>query len=134
MDESTSKTAPSANGVVVPRRCTLDGFAAEVSQTDGIGLADLDPITTLLVRTENSLYQIVVVQPRRKAVLVRGGPFFPQATRAVLSGSNFGGSMLKVAWVGIGLRMEFHAEDEWIITSRVQSITVQPERALPGPF
>ena len=87
-----------------------------------------------LVRTQNSVYQIVVVQPRRKAVLVRGGPFFPQATRAVLSGSNFGGSMLKVAWVGIGLHMEFHAEDQWVITSRVQSITVQPERALPGPF
>ncbi len=48
MDESTSTTAPVADGVVVPRRCTLDGFATEVSQTDGIGLADLDPITTLL--------------------------------------------------------------------------------------
>jgi len=42
--------------------------------------------------------------------------------------------MLKVAWVGIWLRMEFHAEDQWVITSRVQAITVQPERALPGPF
>ena len=70
MDEPTSTTAPTAEGVVVPRRCTLDGFATEVSQTDGIGLADLDPITTLLVRTQNSLYQIVVVQPRQKAVLV----------------------------------------------------------------
>ncbi len=131
MDESTSTTAPVADGVVVPRRCTLDGFATEVSQTDGIGLADLDPITTLLVRTQNSLYQIVVVQPRRKAVLVQGGPFFPQATRAVLSGSNFGGSMLKVAWVGIGLRMEFHAEDQWVITSHVRTITVAPSAQGP---
>ncbi len=118
----------------MPRRCTLDGFATEVSQTNGIGLADLDPITTLLVRTENSRYEIVVVEPRRKVVLVQGGPFFPQATRAVLSGSNFGGSLLKVAWVGIGLHMEFRAGDQWIITSRVHAITVQPERALPGPF
>ena len=53
-----------------------DGFATEVSQTDGIGLADLDPITTLLVRTQNSVYQIVVVQPWSKAVLVQGGPFW----------------------------------------------------------
>ncbi len=134
MDKSTSTTIPTADGVVVPRRCTLDGFATEVSQTDGIGLADLDPITTLLVRTQNSLYRIVVVQPRQKAVLVQGGPFFPQATHAVLSGSNFGGSLLKVAWVGIGLHMEFRAGDQWIITSRVQAITVQPERALPEPF
>ena len=117
-----------------PDAAPLDGFATEVSPTDGIGLADLDPITTLLVRTQNSRYQIVVVQPRLRAVLVQGGPFFPQATRAVLSGSNFGGSLLKVAWVGIGLHMEFRAGDQWIITSRVQAITVQPERALPGPF
>ena len=109
MDESPSTTAPVADGVVVPRCCTLDGFTTEVSETDGIGLADLDPITTLLVRTQNSLYEIVVVQPRQKAVVVQGGPFFPQATRAVLSGSNFGGSLLKVAWVGIGLHMEFRA-------------------------
>ena len=54
MDESTSTTAPSAEGIVVPRRCTLDGFATEVSQTDGIGLADLDPITTLLVGDESN--------------------------------------------------------------------------------
>ena len=134
MSDPTSTITQVRDGVVVPRRCTLDGFAAEVSQTDGIGLADLDPITTLLVRTENSRYEIVVVEPRRKLVLVQGGPFFPHATRAVLSGSNFGGSMLKVAWVGIGLRMEFHSDDEWVITSRVQSITVQPQRGLPGPF
>jgi len=134
MSDSTSTITKVGDGVVLPRRCTLDGFAAEVPQTDGIGLADLDPITTLLVRTENSRYEIVVVEPRRKLVLVQGGPFFPQATRAVLSGSNFGGSLLKVAWVGIGLHMEFRAGDQWIITSRVHAITVQPERALPGPF
>ena len=134
MDEPTSTTASGATGVVVPRRCTLDGFATEVSQSDGIGLADLDPLTTLLVRTANSLYQIVVVQPRGKTVLVQGGPFFPQPTHAVLSGSNFGGSLLRVAWVGIGLHMEFCAGDQWIITSRVHAITVQPERELPGPY
>ena len=134
MDGSASTITPVTDGVVVPRRCTLDGFATDVSQTDGIGLADLDPITTLLVRTENSLYEIVVVQPWLRAVLVQGGPFFPQATRAVLSGSNFGGSMLKLAWVGIGLRMEFHFDDEWIITSRVRSIAVQHDGSLPGPF
>ena len=42
--------------------------------------------------------------------------------------------MLKMAWVGIGMRMEFHFDHEWIITSRVQSITVQPQSSLPGPF
>jgi len=131
MDETIALVAP---GVAATRCCTFDGFAGAVAQTEGIGLADLDPITTLVVRTENSRYEIVVVQPRLTAVLVQGGPFFPRATRAVLSGSTFGGSMLKMAWVGIGLRMEFHVEHERIITSRVKAIAVQPQGLLPGPF
>ena len=51
---------PAPTVVVVPRRCTLDGFAEEVSQTSGVDLTTLDPITTLLVRTANSLYRITV--------------------------------------------------------------------------
>ena len=43
----------------------------------------------------------------------------------VRSGSSFGGSCLKLGWVGVGLRMEFHAEDQWIITSHVRSIAVE---------
>ena len=79
-DEVRTHPRASTDAVVVPRRCTLDGFAEEVSRADGIGLADLDPITTLLVRTENSLYQITVVQPRQTNVLVQGGEFFPETT------------------------------------------------------
>ncbi len=133
-DEVRTHPKASADAVVVPRRATLDGFAEEVSHADGIGLADLDPITTLLVRTENSLYQITVLQPRQTNVLVQGGEFFPETTQARLSGSSFGGSCLKMAWVGVGLRMEFHYDGGWIITSRVRSISIQHDAPLPGPF
>lgn len=119
---------------LVPRWCTLDGFMDEVSRANGIGLADVDPITTLLVRTENSVYQITVVQPHHRQVLVQGGSFFPEPTRACLSGSSFGGSCLKLAWVGIGLRMEFRYDGGWIITSRVRSIAVETASSIPGPF
>ena len=37
----------------VPQRCALDGFAEEVALTEGVGLAELDSLTTLLIRTEN---------------------------------------------------------------------------------
>ena len=125
---------PAPTVVVVPRRCTLDGFAEEVSQTSGVDLTTLDPITTLLVRTANSLYRITVRDPYRRAVSVQGGSFFPETTSACLSGSSFGGTCLKMAWVGIGLHMEFHCDQQWIITSRVQSIAVENDASLPGPF
>ena len=62
---------------------------------------------------------------RVPGVWVQGGKFFPERTRACLSGSNFGGSCLKLGWVGLGLHMEFHAGDQWIITSHVRAIAVE---------
>ena len=58
-------------------------------------------------------------------MLVQGGQFFPARTRACLSGSTFGGSCLKMGWVGLGLHLEFHVGDEWIITSHVRAIAVE---------
>ena len=122
------------SGVLIPRRCTLDGFSDEVARTEGVYLRDLDPITTLRVQTENTLYEITVQRPPRSVVLVRGGQFFPETTEASFGGSSFGGSCLKLAWFGVGLHMEFHYTGGWIITSRVRSIEVLDTASLPGPF
>ncbi len=111
---------------VVPRHRTLDGFTKAVSQADGIGLIDVDAFATLVVRTDNSVYRITILKPHAGEVLVQGGKFFPERTRACLSGSTFGGSCLKIGWVGLGLHMEFHAGDQWIITSHVRAIAVEP--------
>ena len=114
---------------VVPRRRTLNGVTQAASQSDGIGLIDLDAFTTLVVRTDNSVYRITILTPHAREVLVQGGKFFPARTRACLSGSTFGGSCLKMGWVGLGLHMEFHAGDQWIITSHVREIAVEPSIA-----
>ena len=113
---------------LVPRHRTLNGFVEAASQADGVGLTDVDTFTTLVVKTDNSVYQITIVQPYKREVFVQGGAFFPERTRAYLSGSSFGGSCLKLGWVGIGLHMEFLAKDrdQWVLTSHVRSITVAP--------
>ena len=117
---------PEPTADIVPRRCTLDGFVEAVSQSQGVGLTDVDVLTTLVVHTENSVYHITILQPYMREVLVQGGGFFTARTRACLSGSSFGGSCLKLGWIGVGLRMEFHTDDQWIITSHVRSIAVEP--------
>ena len=109
----------------VPRHRTLDGVTAAVSQADGIALLEVDAFTTLVVRSDNSVYRITILQPHARKVLVQGGKFFPERTRACLNGSNFGGSCLKIGWVGLGLHMEFHAGDQWIIASHVRAIAVE---------
>ena len=135
MDTVTDgRVGQAESGVLVPRRCTLDGFSAEVARTDGVYLRDLDPITNLRVQTENTLYEITVPRPPRSVVLVRGGRFFPKTTEASFGGSSFGGSCLKLAWFGVWLHMEFHFAGGWIFTSRVRSIEVLDASSFPGPF
>ena len=88
---------------LVPRHHTLDGFVEAVSQADGVRLTDVDTLTTLAVRTDNSVYQITILQAHTREVLVKGGPFFPEHTRACLSGSSRGRGCLMMGWIGIGL-------------------------------
>ena len=118
----------------VPRQCTLDGFTAEVATADGLGLGDIDALTTVIVKTLNSLYRIVVLDPPRPRILIQGGRFFPEPTEAHLAGASFGGSLLKLAWLGCGLRMEICADGQRIVTSPVRSIEVSRKPTLPGPF
>lgn len=103
----------------------MDGFVAASSAADGVSLRDLDPLTTLHVRTCNSHYRIVI--SRQTAVFVQGGRFFPEATDARLEGSSLGGSFLKMGWIGIGLCMEIWARGQRIVTSPVRSITREPD-------
>ena len=132
-DDTTSSIVREVPPDVARRRSTLDGFVEAVSRTRGVGLTDVDPFTTLVVQTENSVYRITILQPYTREVLVQGGAFFAARTRACLSGSSLGGSCLKLGWVGVGLRMEFHSEDQWIITSHVRSIAVE-QSATHRPF
>ena len=108
---------------LVPREATLDGFVDETADARGIHLRDVEPLTTLMVRTRNSQYRIVVSHDT--SVIVQGGQFFLDATPGRIDGSGFGGSLLKVGWIGIGLRMEIFADGQRIITSPVRDISIQ---------
>ena len=122
----TESRAKTDSGDLTPRHRTLDRFVVAVSRTEGVSLTDVDPFTTLVVRTDNSVYRITILTPHTREVLVQGGKFFPKRTRACLNGSSFGGSCLKLGWVGLGLHLEFHAGDQWIVTSHVRAIAVEP--------
>ncbi len=110
---------------------TLDEFADEVSATEGVSLTELEPLTTLLVRTCHSLYRIIVW--RGTTVLVQGGRRFPDVTVGRLNGSSLGGSVLKLAWIGVGLRMEICAGGRRIVTSPVREITTERDPSTARP-
>jgi hypothetical protein len=120
--------------LLVPRHCTLDGFAEESARLGGVDLADLDPLTRLKVKTQNTHYRVTLLSPAEAKVLVQGGRFFAEPTPAYLCGSSYGGNLLMVAWVGVGMRIEVMREGRRIVTSVVQSVEGMDDSDIPGPF
>jgi hypothetical protein len=119
--------------LVVPRHCTLSGFTEAMADRRGLHVSRLEPLTRLELRTRNTLYQITVLEPDHWRVVVRGGRFFPTETVAYLCGSGYGGTLLKVAWIGVGLCCELSAEGLRVVTSPVEEFHIV-ENDLPGPF
>jgi len=126
--------APVSQHTTMDSRCTLDGFARDASNSNGISLGEVDALTTLHVHTANSLYRVVALDPARERILIQGGKFFPVPTEARLAGASRGGSMLKLSWLGCGLRMEVLVAGQRIVTSPVRSIEIVDETDVPGPF
>jgi hypothetical protein len=91
---------------------------------DGMSIKSLEAGTTLRVRTRNSTYRLVVLDPVKLLVLLVGGALFPEDTVARLAGATAGGTTLKVGWIGLGLRVEIAAGGKRTTTSPVESIEI----------
>jgi len=102
---------------------TVNTFLDLITQSEGVELDQLEPMTTLIVRTRNSHYRVIVAEG--DDVLVQGGSFFPEPTPARLDGASAGGSLLRKGWIGVGFLLEFRAGGQRIITSPVLEITTE---------
>jgi len=72
----------------------------------GVYLKDLPEESTLEVVTQNRWYTLVV--RRDGLALISGHPeFCPEPVEVRISGSNWGGSMLKAAYLGRGMHLEY---------------------------
>lgn len=88
----------------------------------GVYLTEIEEGEALEVRTENRSYRIELRDGR--AIYISGHPVFcPEPTRVAIHGSSWGGSMLKLAFIGRGMHLEFHhPEYSTITTSRILDI------------
>jgi hypothetical protein len=109
----------------IPRYCDLDGVIEISSLLEGVTLAALKACDTIHVRTRNSDYEIFMLDPKSGYALVRGGEYFAEPVEATVSGSSFGGCMLKLGWLGVGLRIEIYVNGQRTVTSSVQSLRVE---------
>jgi hypothetical protein len=95
---------------------------SERGWTGGVDFSRLAGLEQFAVRTKNSTYELTVLSPSSGDVLVRGGRFFPEHTRAQFAGSSLGGSFLKLRAIHTGFLMEFVHDGQRIVTTRVREI------------
>ncbi len=134
MDPAGTDTQPSlpAPKLFVPH----PGFSDEVNRNivqaeieGGVHLDDLGEGAVLEVETQNHWYTIV--NRGRGEALISGHPqYCPDPVPVRIEGSTWGGSMLKVRFIGRGMRLEFrHPTYRTILTSRIVDI-----RAMDHPM
>lgn len=99
--------------------------------TDGIWSADIVPGTVTIIETKNRKYEL-----RRKEngrFTIKGHPeYCPEDTDCVINGSTFGGSVIRVGWIGKGMRLEFVTQDPNYEGHRDRVITTSVIKSING--
>ncbi len=90
-----------------------------------MALESLHPFDTILVRTLNSDYRILLLDPRTGRVLVEGGPYLIEPREGLLTGSKLNGSLFKLGSIVVGYHLEMWVDEKIVSTSLVESISVE---------
>jgi hypothetical protein len=94
----------------------------------GVFLESLPPATVLLIRTQHHCYTAVLLGGSQ--ALISGHPdYCPQPVLVSIAGCTWGGSMLKLRFLGRGMHLEFHHPEYRtpIVTSAIQEINESPD-------
>jgi hypothetical protein len=88
-----------------------------------VDLRLLPPGTELVVATRNSRYRLALLDDGWNA-LVQGGRHLQETTTAHVEGCTLSGSLLKRGWITVGCCLELSICGRRIVTSYLQSISV----------
>jgi hypothetical protein len=77
----------------------------------------------ITVRTQTSVYELIVLSGAIGEVLIRGGRFFPRFSRAIVIGAAKGGGAVALRTIVSGLSMEFRGDHTLYATTRVEAIS-----------
>jgi hypothetical protein len=81
------------------------------------------PFDRLEVRTQRTVYDVVVLRGSTGEALVRGGQYFMEFRRARVVGSTFGGSAVRLRTIEVGAQLEFQVAGQRIVTSTIQAVS-----------
>jgi hypothetical protein len=120
-----------SNPMFAPHPNLSDEVNRNIVQSEiegGVFLEGLPPDTVLQIRTQHHFYTALLLG--EGSALISGHPqYCPQPVQVTIAGSTWGGSMLKVRFIGRGMHLEFHhpAYSTPIVTSPIQEICTPME-------
>lgn len=96
-----------------------------VPSSSDVVLETLNPFDTILLRTQNSEYRILLLDPRSGRALVEGGDYIDEPSEALVMGSAAPGEEFKAGTISIGSRMEMWVNGQALLTSPIKSAQVK---------
>jgi hypothetical protein len=102
----------------------------ELSEILEVRLENLNPFDTILLRTHNSDYRILLLEPTTGRALVEGGNYLLEPSEALLKGSAVAGDALKPGAICIGCRLEMWLGERVFLTSPIKTIDVKHNNAV----
>ncbi|HJY28040.1 MAG TPA: TraR/DksA C4-type zinc finger protein [Pyrinomonadaceae bacterium] len=101
----------------------------ETSSTADVTWESLKPFDTILLRTHNSDYRILLLDPKTGRALVEGGSYLLEPSEGLIKGSAPPGSAFNVEAISVGSRLEMWVNDKVFLTSPIKSIEVKHNAA-----
>ena len=101
----------------------------ESTEISELLLESLNPFDTILVRTYNSDYRILLLDPKTGRALVEGGDYLLEPNEALLKGSAALGDALKPGTICVGCRLEMWVDERVFLTSPVKSMHMKHNSA-----
>jgi hypothetical protein len=95
---------------------------------EGFNISLLVCGTKIVLETRNSFYEIEIIE--NSNAFIYGGTkgddvHFKKQTRVVLNGSTFGGSLIKLDWIGKDMQLELQNGNKRFLTSPIVEATVE---------
>lgn len=108
-------------------RIAYDAVKLAGLETEGVWLKDCTN-HIIVVRTKNTKYTLICENGKIKGTGVRDNgavsEYMPPDTEVRINGCTFGGSMLKMGYLGVGMHMEFVYGDKVVTTTSIQSLVI----------
>jgi hypothetical protein len=115
-----------ALGARVPRVTTPPVWSsAELTERSRLHSLRIDELVAgdrLIIRTDQEVYDITVIAPARRQIIIEGGTPFPKPVGVRLDGCSSNGRFLELGAIRLGCALEIHTAHGLIVTGPVRSI------------